>query len=46
MFAGVVHVPSFFHEVATLKEKGLAYENRLFLSDRGEGCPFSIGSEA
>jgi hypothetical protein len=34
--AGVVHVPSFFKEVATLKEKGLSYEDRLFLSDRGK----------
>jgi adenylosuccinate synthase len=30
----VVHVPSFFKELATLKEKGLSYEDRVFISDR------------
>lgn len=30
----VVHVPSFFGELAKLKEKGLQYEDRIFISDR------------
>jgi adenylosuccinate synthase len=33
---GVVHIPSFFKELAALKEKDIKYEDRLFLSDRGE----------
>jgi len=30
----VVHVPSFFNELAKLKEKGLNSDDRIFLSDR------------
>jgi adenylosuccinate synthase len=30
----VVHVPSFFGELTKLKEKGLNYEDRIFISDR------------
>ncbi|KYQ92695.1 adenylosuccinate synthetase [Tieghemostelium lacteum] len=30
----VIHLPTFFKEVQGLKEKGIAYEGRLFVSDR------------
>ena len=30
----VVHVPSFFHELENLKQKGLNTEGRIFISDR------------
>ncbi|KAF2069338.1 hypothetical protein CYY_009346 [Polysphondylium violaceum] len=30
----VIHLPTFFKEVQGLKEKGIKYENRLFISDR------------
>ena len=30
----VLHVPSFFKELAAIEEKGLSAENRLFVSDR------------
>jgi adenylosuccinate synthase len=33
---GVVHVPSFFKELETLKNKGLKTDERIFISDRGE----------
>jgi adenylosuccinate synthase len=32
---GVVHVPSFFKELESLKAKGLNSEDRVFISDRG-----------
>ncbi|GAM17717.1 hypothetical protein SAMD00019534_008920 [Acytostelium subglobosum LB1] len=30
----VIHLPTFFKEVEGLKQKGIKYENRLFVSDR------------
>jgi adenylosuccinate synthase len=35
MTLGVVHVPSFFKELETLKAKGVNTENRVLISDRG-----------
>lgn len=32
---GVVHVPSFFKELESLKAKGLNPDDRVFISDRG-----------
>lgn len=42
---GVVHVPSFFKELETLKGKGVNTTDRVLISDRGEFDLPSISSK-